>query len=618
MAKLLVDDRDQSFVLHEMLEMEKLCNSPLFDEHSREVFDMVLNEAHKFAISELAPTNKEGDREGCIYNPETQTVKAPECYKAPYKMLGEGGWIAMCENPEVGGQGFPLTLGAAISEIFYAASFPVYGGEIISHGAGKLVELYGTDKQKKKYLEKLYSGKWGGTMCLTEANAGSDVGAIRTKATENPDGSYMISGTKIFITSGEHDLTENIIHMVLARAEGDREGTKGLSVFIVPKYLVNDDGSLGEKNDIACSGIEHKMGQHGLSTVTLNFGENGQCIGYLLGPRSEGIRVMFNMMNEQRLLIGIQGLCMSSKSYLNAVDFAKNRIQGVPITKLSDPEAVSVPIIQHPDIRERLLWMKAHVEGCRAMTYFANYCIDQTHITEGKENSNWQGLVNLLTPVVKAYNSYRVWEIAGAAIECAGGYGYCSEYPFEQIARDCKVTSIYEGTNGIQAIDLMFRKLIRNKLVDFERLVSEIDKTITEAKKIGPIRYYAETVEKAKAGLVEIINDQMALVKEGKIVTVYYNATPFLEAMGDVILGWMHLWQLIIAYPKLMDLIGDRKGNEMKAIIDESEETAFYSGKVLGARFYIGSVLKKTFGKFEQLRADENAAIEILEKSFAS
>jgi len=453
MAKLLVDDRDQSFVLYEMLEMGKLCNSPLFAEHSREVFDMVLSAAHKFAVSELVPTNKEGDEEGCTYEPETQTVKVPECYKAPFKMLGEGGWIAMCEDPEVGGQGLPLVLGAAVSEIFYAASFPIYGSAIISHGSGKLVELYGTDEQKGKYLEKLYSGKWQGTMCLTEANAGSDVGAITTKAIENHDGSYLISGTKIFITSGEHNLTENIIHMVLARVEGDRTGTKGLSVFIVPKYLVNDDGSLGEKNDVICSGIEHKMGQHGLSTVTLNFGENGKCIGYLLGGRSEGIRVMFNMMNEQRLLIAVQGLSMSSKAFLNTVDFAKNRIQGVPVTKTSDPEAASAPIIQHPDIRGRLLWMKAHVEGCRALTYFAYYCIDQTHVTEGDERSKWQGFVGLLTPIAKAYNSYRVWEITGSAIECAGGYGYCSEYPFEQIARDCKVTSIYEGTNGIQAID---------------------------------------------------------------------------------------------------------------------------------------------------------------------
>ena len=615
MAKLLVDDRDQAFVLHEMLEMEKLCNSPLFAEHSREVFDMALNEALKLAMSELVPTNKEGDEEGCTYDPDTQTVKVPECYKAPYRMLGEGGWIVMSEDPEVGGQGFPLTLGAATSEIFYAACFPIYGEAIISHGAGKLVELYGTDEQKGKYLEGLYSGKWGGTMCLTEANAGSDVGALRTKATENADGSYLISGTKIFITAGEQNLTENIIHMVLARVEGDSAGTRGLSVFIVPKYLVNDDGSLGDKNDVVCSGIEHKMGQHGLSTVTLNFGEDGKCIGYLLGERSKGIRVMFNLMNEQRLLIGVQGLSMSSKAFLNAVDFAKNRIQGPPI---SDPNAASVPIIQHPDIKERLLSMKAYVEGCRALIYFAYYCIDQTHITKGEEKLEWQGLVDILTPVAKAYNSYRAWEITGSAVECAGGYGYCSDYPFEQIARDCKVTSIYEGTNGIQAMDLMFRKLIRNKLVDFENLISKIDKTIAEAKKIENIRSYAEIVEKVKAGLVEVVHDQMALVKEGKIVTAYYNATAFLEAMGDVILGWIHLWQLTIAYPKLMELVGDRKENEMEAIIDESGEAAFYSGKVFGSRFYIGSILKKTFGKFEQLRSDENADVEIFEKSFVS
>ncbi|OPX41186.1 MAG: hypothetical protein B1H13_03475 [Desulfobacteraceae bacterium 4484_190.3] len=601
MGNLLVDERDQLFILHEMLGIEKLCDSPLFAEHSTELFDMVLKEAHKFAASELMPTNSIADQEGAIYDSDTHSVKVPECYHHAYKLFLEGSWIAMCDSPEVGGQGFPLTLGSAVSEIFYAGSFCLYGAVELTHGVAKLIEVFGTEEQKEKFMRKLYAAEWMGTMDLTESDAGSDLGAIKTKAVKNAGGSYLISGTKIFNSAGEHDLTE--------------PGTRGLSVFIVPKFLVNDDGSLGERNDIICSGTEHKMGIHALSTATLNFGDNGKCIGYLLGEQGKGMRTMFHMMNEQRLLVGLEALSQSSSAFLNAVDYTKNRIQGKSVHKQSDS---SVPIIQHPDVKRMLLWMKVYVEGCRAVTYFTSYCIDQTHVTEGEEKSRWQGLVDLLIPVVKAYNSDRSWEVTGTAIQCAGGYGYCSDYPFERFARDCKITSIFEGTNGIQAIDLVFRKLIRNKLVDFERLISEIDKTIAEAKKIDAIRSYADTVEKAREGLVEIVDNLMAIMDNGGEIDLYAKATPFLEVMGDVVLAWMHLWQLSTSYPKLMDLIGNAEEEEMVRILDENKEAAFYHGKVLGAQFYIGSILKRTFGKFEQLRSEVDSVVKIHEKSFTS
>jgi alkylation response protein AidB-like acyl-CoA dehydrogenase len=613
MGNLLVDERDQLFILHEMLGIEKLCDSPLFAEHSREVFDMVLNEAHKFAASELMPTNAIADQESAIYDSDTQSVKAPECYHHAYKLFREGSWIAMCDSPEVGGQGFPLTLGTAVSEIFYAGSFCLYGAAELTHGAAKLIEVFGTDEQKERFMRKLYSAEWMGTMDLTESNAGSDLGAIKTKAVKIADGSYSISGTKIFVSAGEHDLTENIIHMILARVEGDPLGTKGLSLFIVPKFLVNDDGSLGERNDITCSGIERKMGIHALSTNTLNFGDNGKCIGYLLGGQGKGMRTIFHMMNEQRLLVGLEGLSQSSTAFLNAVDYTKNRIQGTSVYKKSDS---SVPIIQHPDVKRMLLWMKVYVEGCRAITYFVSYCIDQTHVTEGEERDKWQGIVDLLIPVVKAYDSDKSWEVTGTAIQCAAGYGYCSDYPFERFARDCKIASIFEGTNGIQAIDLMFRKLIGNKLVSFNNLILRIDNTIAESRKVEPIREYVDIFEKAKEGLVEIVDNLMAIMNDGREIDLYAKATPFLEVMGDVVLGWMHLWQLSISYPKLIDLIGNAEEEEIERILDENNEAAFYYGKVLGAKFYIGSILKRTFGKFEQLRSEVDSVIKIPEKSF--
>jgi alkylation response protein AidB-like acyl-CoA dehydrogenase len=618
MSNLLVDERDQAFILYEMLEIHKLCDSPLFSEYSKDLFDMVLNEARKFAVNELAPVASEADQQGCSYDPGKHSVKAPECYHSPYKLFREGDWIAMCDSPDVGGQGFPLCLGTAVSELFYAGSFCLYGAVELSHGAAKLIEVFGDNGQKEQFMTKLYSGEWMGSMCLTESNAGSDVGAIKTKAVKKNDETYSISGAKIFISAGEHDLVENIVHMVLARVEGDPAGPKGISLFIVPKHLVNDDGTPGVRNDVFCTGIEHKMGIHGLSTVTLNFGDNGRCAGYLLGKQGSGLMEMFHMMNEQRLLVGLEGLAISSTAYLNAVEYTKTRIQGASVSATPGQKGISVPIIQHPDVKRMLLWMKAYVEGCRALTYFTSFCIDQTHICDGEEKNEWQGLVELLTPVVKAYNTDRSWEITGTAIQCAGGYGYCSDYPFERFARDCKITSIFEGTNGIQAMDLVFRKLAGNKLVAFGNLISRIDKTIEEASRIEPIAQYANTVQRVKDGLMEIVGDLISMLKNGKMEEVYARATPFLEVMGDLALGWMHLWQLSLCYPKLIDLAGVASGEELGQIIYESKEVAFYHGKVLASQYYIGSVLKRSFGKIEQLQSDEFPVVSISEASFAS
>ena len=609
MSSLLVDERDQLFVLHEMLGIEDICKFPLYAEHSKEIFDMVLDEAHKFAVSEFMPTNAEADRTGCIYDPETHTVKVPECYHSPYKLFKEGGWISMCDSPEVGGQGFPLCFGTAVSEVFYAGSFCLYGAVELTHGAAKLVEVFGTPDQKEKFMKKLYSGEWMGTMCLTESDAGSDVGAIKTKAGKNEDETYSISGTKIFVSAGEHDLSENIVHMVLARVEGDPAGPKGISLFIVPKYLVNDDGTSGERNDVFCSGIEDKMGIHALSTATLNLGDNGRCTGYLLGKQARGLTEMFHMMNEQRLLVGLEGLAISSASYLNAVEYARTRIQGSSVYKDRGQDNASVPIIEHPDVKRMLLWMKTYVEGCRALTYFASFCIDQARIAKGEEKKSWQGLTDLLIPVVKAYNTDKSWGITGTAIQCAGGYGYCSDYPFERFSRDCKITSIFEGTNGIQAMDLVFRKIIGDKLVSFNNLLSKIDETISRSKKIEAVKDYAEIVERAKKGLVKIVNHITDMVREGKTTDIYADATPFLEVFGDVALGWIHLWQLTLAYPRLTALIGDAHDNMIERINSRGKEAVFYYGKVMGAQFYIGSILKRTFGKFEQLRSDSQMII---------
>ncbi|MCB2192592.1 MAG: acyl-CoA dehydrogenase [Deltaproteobacteria bacterium] len=607
-SNLLVDDRDQEFVLNEMLGVETLCAHDTYAEHSGETFGLALSAARKFAMAELHPVAKEAEEVGCVYDPNTQAVTAPACFHAPYKLLTEAGWLAMCDEEDVGGQGFPFVIGAAVSEIFYAGCFALYGGAMLNHAAGKSIELYGTGEQKKLYLDNLYGGAWGGTMVLTESDAGSDLRRIRTSATPQPDGTYKISGRKIFISQGEHDLTPNIIHIVLARAEGDPEGTKGLSAFIVPKIL--EDGT---RNDVYCTSIEHKMGQHSIVTASLSFGENDGCVGYLLGPRMAGIKVFFHMMNEQRLLVGLQGLSMASKAYLYALDYTKERVQG---SAPGEPQGF-VPIIEHPDVKRMLMEMKTQVEGCRAMSYYAYYCMDQARISQGDEKAKWDGLVGLLTPVVKAYNAEKVWRTAASAIQCAGGYGYCSEYPFEQIARDCKMTSIYEGANGIQANDLVFRKLLRNGLKDFANLMALMDQTIGQANQVDSLKAYAAILDEARAGLGDVLQSLLSSGSREAAKAAFPKAAHILEAFGDVVLGWFHLWSLTIAQTKLDALQPSGLTEQLREIATQDGEVAFYWGKSLGAKYYLGSILQRTFGKIRQLQAEDESVNAISPEAFA-
>lgn len=615
MATILVDKRDQQFVLNEMLEIEKLCDYERFSDQSG--FDMVLTEAHRFAKSEFYPTAQEGDEKGCVYDPKTHKVKFPECYKKPYAKFREGGWLAMCDSPDVGGDGFPLTVGTAVSEIMYAAGFYIYGAAELSHAAAKVIEKYGTEDQKALYMTRLFSGEWMGAMCLTEPEAGSDVGKVQTIAREKGDGCYAISGTKIFITAGDQDLTDNIVHMVLARVEGDPPGTKGLSLFIVPKILSDENGRLGEPNDVVCMGIEHKMGLHGLATCTMAYGDSGNCTGYLLGQRGKGIVEMFNMMNEQRLLVGLQGLSYSSSAYLHAVDYASSRKQGASVYPGGRDKGASVAIIEHPDLKRMLLTMKSRVEGGRALAYFTSMCIDYSTVTSGEEQARWHGLVELLIPIVKAYLTNNAWDDTGMAIQCAGGYGYCADYPFERLARDCKVAAIYEGTNGIQAIDLVFRKILANRQVNFNHLMARIDEAIERAATMDTLKPLADAMKVAKDRLVEVTRWFDELAAKGKDTHIYAKASPFLEAMGDVVLAWLHLWQLVIAQPKLDAAIGGKsKADGLKAL-SRKKADAFYYGKVSSARYFIGTLLKRTLGKLDELTSDADPVVEMIDKAFS-
>ena len=606
----LIDSRDVRFVLFEMLEVEKLSQYPKYADYDRDMYEDTLNLIEKIAVEEIYPTNAEGDKIGIQYNPDTKEVKVPECFKPAYKAYTEAGFIALVDDVEDGGMGMPDAVSIASSEYSCSANiaFSMYPG--LTHGAALLINNFGNQEQKDLYIEKMFSGQWGGTMCLTEPEAGSDVGALKTKAVRQDDGTYLITGQKIFISSGDNDLVENMIHPVLARIEGDPAGTKGISIFIVPKYRVNPDGSLGEFNDVVCSGIEHKMGIHGSATCTLSFGDNGSCVGYLLGEERKGMRIMFQMMNEARVGVGLQGLAISSTAYMHAVTYARNRVQGKHVTQMLSPDAPAVPIINHPDIARTLLWMKSYVEGMRMMTYYLAHNFDLEHLAEGELKDEAVALGELLIPICKAGNTDIAWLITAEAIQVYGGYGFCSDYPVEQFARDSKIMSLYEGTNGIQSMDLTMRKILMNpEQYNYSVFRKRVADTVVKCRGVVDDRYI-DPVERGMEKLDEVIEMMKAQMGEGKYLHLFMNATPLQQAMFVLSLAWMHLWSLAITLPKMKELVGDAKGEEREKLLEDNQEAAYYSGKVLSSQFFIGVEFPKYFGRIDSLLNGEAAVIK--------
>ncbi|WP_372677659.1 acyl-CoA dehydrogenase [Desulfosarcina sp.] len=602
MAQVIADRRDVDFVLHEQLNVGALSEHEKYAEFNKKTVDLIISEARNLAIKEILPTFKEGDEQGCRL--ENGKVSVPENFKRAYDLFVEGEWLAMPEDPEYGGQGMPRTVALAAGDYFNGANyaFMMYPG--LTHGAALLVEAFGTERQKKRYLRNMFTGKWTGTMLLTEPEAGSDVGNLSTTAVKNEDGTYTITGNKIFISAGEHDLVENIVHPVLARIEGAPAGTKGISLFLVPKYRVNDDGSLGEFNDVVCTGIEHKMGINGNATCSLTLGGKGQCVGELLGEENKGMRAMFLMMNEARLLVGMQGFCCASPSYMNAVNYARERIQGKNLLKMMDPNAPSVAIIQHPDVRRMLLSMKSHVEGMRSLLYYAGFLSDQIAVSDDEaEKARLQGMVDLLIPICKGYVTDKAFEVCSTGVQVYGGYGFIKEYPQEQLLRDCRITMIYEGTNGIQAMDLLGRKLGMNKGKPIMDLMVEIQKTIAQAKTVDSLKDYAIRVEKALNRLGEVAMHLGATAMSPKVMSAFAFAHPFMEASGDVVMAWMLLWRGVVAATQL------EKGAKKK-------DQAFYEGQMKSVQYFTQAVLPITMGKMDAIMTTCDAAIEITEDAF--
>jgi len=602
MAQQIADRRDVDFVLHEMLQVEQLSKHEKFADFNKKTVDLVISEARNLAIKEILPTMEIGDREGAKF--EKGRVTVPESFHRAYELFKEGEWLAMPEDPEWGGQGMPRSVALAANDYLVGANFAFMMYPGLTHGAGKLVETFGTDKQKELFLKKMYTGEWAGTMLLTEPEAGSDVGALTTSAVKNDDETYSITGNKIFISSGEHDLAENIIHPVLARIEGAPEGTKGISLFLVPKIWVNDDGSLGEPNDVVCTGIEEKMGIHGNSTCSLALGGKGKCKGTLLSEENKGMRAMFIMMNEARLLVGLQGFCCASASYMHAVNYAKERVQGKNLLQMMDKAAPSVPIIQHPDVRRQLLNMKVYVEAMRSLIYYIGMCDDQIAISDNEEEkAKYQGIVDVLIPVAKGYVTDRAFDVCSYGMQVYGGYGYIKDYPVEQLLRDCRITLIYEGTNGIQAMDLLGRKLGMNGGKPIMDLLGEMQKTIAQAKSVEAVKDFAVKFEEALNKLGEVALHMGQTAMSPKVLNAFAFASPFMEATGDVVFAWMLLWRATVAAKKLEE--GAKK-----------KDIAFYEGQLKSIEFFAHSILPITHGKMAAILDTNGATIEISEASF--
>lgn len=606
-----VDMRDVKFQLFEWLPTEKLLQTERFSQWARQDLEMVLEEAYKLAAEVLAPTNKEGDRVGAQF--VDGKVVMPPSFRDAYQKLCEGGWISCINSPEFGGMGLPEVVGTAINEFFFGANISLSLTALLTRGAGYLIEKFGTDEMRKLFVEKMYSGQWGGTMCLTEPQAGSDVGASKTRAVKQDNGRYLISGEKIFITSGDQDLTENIIHLVLARTPGAPAGTAGLSLFVVPKIRVNPDGSLGQPNDVQTAGIEHKLGIHGSPTCSLVFGPNNQCEGFLLGEELQGMKLMFHMMNPARIEVGLQGEALAAAAFQEAWQYAKTRLQGRHWTRLKDHDAPQVPIIEHPDVRRMLFTSWAYVQAMRALLMQTSYYIDMTRVTEGEEQERYQSYVEVLTPICKAWASDWGFRVTEWCLQVFGGYGYTQEYPAEQYLRDAKIASIYEGTNGIQALDLVARKLPAKGGKPIRELLGQAEATF---KKLRNDREFMEPAWMLGAALKQIEDISKGLTKRpDAVMVVLLNSVPFLDMIGDVLGAHFLLDQAAIAREKLWGLckeagVDAKDEVAYRQFLAGNADAAFYHNKVQAAIHFAYRVLPHVTARAVAIRAGEMGPME--------
>ncbi len=607
------DIRDSHFVLFEHQKVQQLFKLQRYSDFEASDIEMMVTEARRFAQNVLAPTNRAGDIQGCTW--EDGRVTVPESFHDVYRKMYDDGWMKMATDVEYGGMGLPLPIGAALGELFVGANCSLVMLAGLTRAASALLIEYGSDEMKALYLPPLVDGRWQGTMCLTEPHAGSAVGALSTTAVKR-DGQYFIRGQKIFISGGDHDMTENVIHLVLARCENAPPGIKGVSLFLVPKLRLDDQGNATIPNDVACVGIEEKLGLHGSPTCAMSFGDADQCVGYLIGEEHKGIEYMFHMMNSARIGVGIQGVGMAACAYQSSLQYAKGRVQGVDMKNFRDPLAPQVLITEHPDVRRMLTTMKAYVEGCRAMLIHAAMCVDLAeHSPDEGVREKMLGRAELLTPVCKAYCSDIGFEVSTTAIQVMGGHGYLRDYPIEQLLRDSKIGSIYEGTNGIQAIDLIGRKIGRKQGATFMEFMVDLGEVIdkhadhpTLAASFARFKHHKEQIEQTTMSFAGM---QMS----GDLDYPLLSATPYLRMLGNLILGWLLLEQAVIADEALAKIYASSNASDdhaKAALRSDHEEAKFYFNKVKTAEFFISNLLTQNEHLSAAIESNDHSPLEVI------
>jgi alkylation response protein AidB-like acyl-CoA dehydrogenase len=575
--------RDMQFVLHEVLgAADQLKLMPRHAEIDTDTINAVLSEAGKFAAEVTAPLNSSGDAEGCVLDKDTHEVKTPTGFKAAYEKYVEGGWPSLSCDPEFGGQGLPVVLNQCLYEMLNSANqaWTMYPG--LSHGAYEALHEHGTPEQQSTYLPKLTSGEWTGTMCLTEPHCGTDLGLLRSKAEPLPDGSYRLSGQKIFISAGEHDMAANIIHLVLARLPDAPAGSKGISLFVVPKFLVNADGSLGARNGITCGALEHKMGIHGNATCQLNLDD---AVGTLVGQPHKGLAAMFVMMNAARLGVGNQSLGLTEVAYQNAAAYAKDRIQMRSLSGPKAPDKPADPIIVHPDVRKMLLTARAFAEGGRAMAIYTALLIDQELSSDDEdERKDAADLVALLTPIIKGFLTDNGWIATSHCMQVFGGHGYIHEWGMEQYVRDSRINMIYEGTNTVQALDLLGRKILGDngaKLKKFGKIIQTFveDEGVDESMQefVNPLAELGEKVTK--------LTTELGMKAFGNADEVGAAAVDYMRICGHLVFAYFWARMAKVALAK------------------KDSGDPFYTAKLHTARFYFARLLPETAGLIRTARS---------------
>jgi alkylation response protein AidB-like acyl-CoA dehydrogenase len=600
MAQYTPPIRDLQFVLHELLEaVPTLQQIPAYSDLDVDTVNAVLEEGGKFAAEVLAPLNQSGDEQGCVLDQKTHAVTAPAGFKEAYARFIEGGWPALSADPAFGGQGLPILLNQCLYEMLNSANqaWTMYPG--LSHGAYEALHAHGTEEQKKTYLPKLVSGEWTGTMCLTEPHCGTDLGMLRTKAEPQADGSYKVSGTKIFISAGEHDMADNIVHIVLARLPDAPAGTKGISLFIVPKFLPNADGGVGERNAVSCGSIEHKMGIHGNATCVMNF---DGATGFLIGPANKGLNCMFTFMNTARLGTALQGLAHAEVGFQGGLKYARERLQMRSLTGPKAPEKAADPIIVHPDVRRMLLTMKAFAEGNRAMVYFTAKQVDIVqHSQNEEEKKAADELLAFLTPIAKAFMTEVGFESASHGMQIYGGHGFISEWGMEQNLRDCRISMMYEGTTGVQALDLLGRKILMTQGGALKNFTKIVHKFCQANEANDAVKEFVEPLAKLNKEWGDItMKVGMAAMKDREEVGAA--SVDYLMYSGYACLAYFWADMARLAAEKLAAGSGDE---------------AFYRAKLQTARFYYARILPRTRMHVEAMLSGASNLMDMDEEHFA-